>query len=81
MYIFIYMNKLNIKKSDRYSLNCNIEEISDSELRNLKFGLNFRWMEHIRKNHTLAAKSARDLSNIIRQELAIRNAKDYLAQK
>jgi hypothetical protein len=71
-------NNMKISKRDRYSLNTAISQIGDDELRNLKFSLNFRWMAHVKKNHTDAALSAKTLSDEIRRELARRAQEEHL---
>lgn len=46
--------------------------MTESELREVKFSLNYRWLGHLKRNQQDAAKSAQDLANAIRAELALR---------
>ena len=63
---------MRLTKNDRYSLNQDISILTENELRDVKFGLNFRWIAHTKKGHVDAANSAKDLANAIRAELARR---------
>lgn len=58
----------NFKASNRYALKAPISEIADSELYNIKMALNWRFIAHLKKNHSKAAESAKNLANEIRQE-------------
>jgi hypothetical protein len=63
---------MKISKRDRYSLTKELFDFTESELRDLKFSLNFRWISHMQKNHKDAMDSCKDLTNAIRAELARR---------
>jgi hypothetical protein len=69
---------MRLSKRDTYQLTKPIESLSESELRDTKFALNFRWMGHVRKGHVEAAKRAQALSNEIRAELAKRVQDEHL---
>jgi hypothetical protein len=64
-----------ILASQRYGLNCPIAEIPLKELRNMKFGLSFRWYQHLKNDHKLAAESAKCLLNVLRREIFERESK------
>ncbi len=63
---------MKVKQSDRYSLKCDVSAMTDLELRNTKFSLNYRWVAHMQKGHHSAAQSAKLLTDTIRAELAQR---------
>lgn len=63
---------MKLSNKDRYSLKVDTNAMSESELREVKFNLNYRWLGHLKRNQLDAAKSAQDLANAIRAELALR---------
>jgi hypothetical protein len=65
---------MKLTKRDVYTLTAPIEAISTDDLRDLKFGLNFRWLGHLKKGHAEAAERVKVLTNVIRAELARRMA-------
>jgi hypothetical protein len=63
---------MKLTKRDNYTLTKPMNELTDSELRDIKFSLNFRWMGHVKKGHEDAAKRCKALADSIRAELAAR---------
>jgi len=63
---------MKVTKRDTYTLNTPLASMNESDLRDLKFGLNFRWLAHVKKGHTDAAERVKAITDLIRQELAQR---------
>jgi hypothetical protein len=70
--VFMDNKQVKITKWDSYDLNKPIEEIGDDELRDLYFGLSFRWWKHLEQGHEHAADSAKALMIQIKRERAAR---------
>jgi hypothetical protein len=69
---------MRLTKRDNYTLTKPMSELTESELRDTKFSLNFRWMGHVKKGHVDAAVRCKALSDAIRAELALRAQAKHL---